>query len=818
MAENTIDNLSIQITANAEQAAKVFDRLASNAGKLKGAASSAAGGMGDLADNVKEVANTAGKAEDQTGEAAKSVRQFGRDAERAGASAKKGTAGIASFWGALKRIAYYRFIRSIIKGITEAFTEGIKNLYHWSAAIDGHFAKAMDRMATSTQYLKNSFAAMVSPLIESFIPVLDVIIDKVVEALNFFNMLFSAISGADTYTVAKKTAAVWEDTTEKTKKNAKKTADEIKRTILGFDEINKLVKPKSSSGSSGSSSQNKQPNYADMFEERPLTGFFKKISDVTKGWPDWLKWLLGIGGAAAVGWGISLLPKLLGKIWDLLKKLFTIHIPDWLRWLFGPKGDRDIDLDLPDSIDLPDADIETNLVKGDWGLLDDLSGEPVYLSPKLDNKPSVLLDNFRDEWNSLFGRILYFFPRFDNTARVLLENFRDDWSDLGGSKTLYFTPRLNNTARVLFDDFKNDWYNIPPVVYVSVLLSKLGWDDVREWLGLDNPISANINLRKWGWSDVRRWIGLDKEQNANVNLRKWGWSRIRTWLGLDNPVTAQISLEKSGWENIRVWLGLGEPVTADINLRKWGWERIRTWLGLDYPVNADIRLVRWGWDTVRSWLGLDNPINANIRLVRWGWSNLQSWIGDSVTVRVNLTMANGGTINLTGRGGGGSTQGGGAGRNRRASGGAFSSGAWSNIPQYAGGTSSAHGSLFLAGEAGPEIVGHVGGRTEVLNKSQLASAMYSAVRSAMSGVSLNASFDYGGVEAGSGNANIDQLVELVRAEKEATQRQNELLRQQNEYLRQLNEKEFTSEITTSQYTRAQKRSNMRAGVAVVPIG
>lgn len=56
---------------------------------------------------------------------------------------------------------------------------------------------------------------------------------------------------------------------------------------------------------------------------------------------------------------------------------------------------------------------------------------------------------------------------------------------------------------------------------------------------------------------------------------------------------------------------------------------------------------------------------------------------------------------------------------------------WSNIPQYAGGTTNAHGSMFIAGEAGPEVVGHIGGRTEVLNRSQLASTMYSSIISAM---------------------------------------------------------------------------------------
>lgn len=55
------------------------------------------------------------------------------------------------------------------------------------------------------------------------------------------------------------------------------------------------------------------------------------------------------------------------------------------------------------------------------------------------------------------------------------------------------------------------------------------------------------------------------------------------------------------------------------------------------------------------------------------------------------------------------------------------------INRYAGGTSRAHGTMFLAGEAGPEVVGHVGGRTEVLNKSQMAQAIYSAVVAGMTG-------------------------------------------------------------------------------------
>lgn len=67
----------------------------------------------------------------------------------------------------------------------------------------------------------------------------------------------------------------------------------------------------------------------------------------------------------------------------------------------------------------------------------------------------------------------------------------------------------------------------------------------------------------------------------------------------------------------------------------------------------------------------------------------------------------------------------------KANGGIFAKGKWDSIPQYANGGIPSHGTMFIAGEAGAEVVGHINGRTEVLNQSQIASAIYSAVLSAM---------------------------------------------------------------------------------------
>ncbi len=70
-------------------------------------------------------------------------------------------------------------------------------------------------------------------------------------------------------------------------------------------------------------------------------------------------------------------------------------------------------------------------------------------------------------------------------------------------------------------------------------------------------------------------------------------------------------------------------------------------------------------------------------------------------------------------------------------GGIYANGSWQNIPQYANGGLPSHGSMFIAGERGAEIVGHINGRTEVLNRSQIASAIYSAVATAMSNYGSN---------------------------------------------------------------------------------
>ena len=185
---------------------------------------------------------------------------------------------VGQFFNSIKRIATYRLIRTALRLITQGFTEGIKNLYAWSAAMDGRFAASMDRLATAFLYMKNSIAAMVSPLIEAVAPAVDFVIDKFVDLFNIVNQIFARLSGQTSYTAAKKVATQWDDTSKSIAGSAKKAAKEIKATILGFDEINRL-NGDNGSGSGTGSGTGSGVDASSMFEQRTISSWIQELVD-----------------------------------------------------------------------------------------------------------------------------------------------------------------------------------------------------------------------------------------------------------------------------------------------------------------------------------------------------------------------------------------------------------------------------------------------------------------------------------------------------------------------------------------------------------
>ena len=99
---------------------------------------------------------------------------------------------------------------------------------------------------------------------------------------------------------------------------------------------------------------------------------------------------------------------------------------------------------------------------------------------------------------------------------------------------------------------------------------------------------------------------------------------------------------------------------------------------------------------------------------------------------------------------------------------------------YAGGGFPTEGQYFIAREAGPELVGTMGGHTAVANNDQIVEGISSGVY-------------------------------------EANQEQNALLRQQNALLQQLLAKDTTATVSVSSVISAADRYNRRMGKTVVPV-
>lgn len=180
-----------------------------------------------------------------------------------------------------KRILLYRVIRGVIQGITQAIKEGIDNLYQWSLLNDGVFAKSMDTLASCATNAKNALAVAFAPAINAIVPIVQMATNAIVTLGNAISWLFAKLKGAATYTrVNTDYMTQYGKAATSAGGAAGKAAKEMQRTILGFDEINKLnADTGGSSGGGGGGGGVSGSNYNDMFELANVEGAWQSFKD-----------------------------------------------------------------------------------------------------------------------------------------------------------------------------------------------------------------------------------------------------------------------------------------------------------------------------------------------------------------------------------------------------------------------------------------------------------------------------------------------------------------------------------------------------------
>ena len=317
----TVENLNITVKTNADKAAPKLESLASAIDKLEVSVSKMAGlsNLANLASAVAQLStskvsvsifNSMAKGIERLSEAlatitegdivnltmisdalaklngvnllgvAGAARVVGKETNKAangikevGDAAKKSEKPLGNFLSSLKRIAFYRIIRGIIKSITQAFQEGLEKAYLFSQGVSGEgnrFAAAMDRMKSAGNQMKGQLGSAFISLLAAVEPILITLINLVTKVADAMSQLLAAFTGK-TYLKANATTAQFVDNM----KSGGRAAKEWKNQLLGFDEINRLNEPSSGGGGGGTN-----PLDGFDFDDTPLDEWAQKLHDI----------------------------------------------------------------------------------------------------------------------------------------------------------------------------------------------------------------------------------------------------------------------------------------------------------------------------------------------------------------------------------------------------------------------------------------------------------------------------------------------------------------------------------------------------------
>nr|DAK62168.1 MAG TPA: minor tail protein [Caudoviricetes sp.] len=240
---------------------------------------------------------------------------------------------------------------------------------------------------------------------------------------------------------------------------------------------------------------------------------------------------------------------------------------------------------------------------------------------------------------------------------------------------------------------------------------------------LDNIVQITAEVKdtssKW-WSDVKKYwsekVGKVKEFATNVknNAKDW-WENTKKWWGkkvgnVESFTTGVKNKASEWWSNVKKWW---KNTTAGKEVKKF---------------TANVKKNGSGW-----WSD-----------VKTEWNN--STAGKTLTVAVGFAKnALGNMWSSVTKFFGGKTVSVSAKATKKADGGVFSGGSWKPIKKYAVGGLPNMGQMFVAREAGPELVGNLGGHTAVMNNDQIVASVsdgvYRAVKAAMgNGQPVNVTF------------------------------------------------------------------------------
>lgn len=586
------------------------------------------------------------------------------------------------------RIALYRAVRSAIKNISSAAREGIQNLVRYSAAMNSTDAananRTMSEYASTLQQVKNSIGAAVMPVLTALLPLINTIASAFITAANAINMFFQALQGKGTFTKAKKNSVDY----AKSLNTASGAAKELQKTLLGFDEINRL-NDKNSGGGGGASGV----DYSDMFEEAQVSDKVKKIAEWTKKTIDKIKEFL----TSAIG----ILTTALG--------LFVIGA------ILAFSG-ANIPLGL--GMMVLGGVLFAKEIAAKWGSLSEEVKDSIM-------KIMLIVGG------AVFaiGAILAF-----SGANI----------PLGIGLMLTGAAILGTAAKLDWNRLKKSLQGTLGIITAAVSTAFLALGAVLTFSGANVPLGIGLMIVGAAglaatvvanWDSISQWCkqALEKAKRVivSVGYLALGVLLCCTVIGLPLGIGlieegAKSLAEKRTpvWDNVST---KAKEVFEDVKktAKSSGMIALGVLLcftGVGIPLGLGM-LIEGGASLAQSrdpdWNSIFTPIkNAWAAISNWWNTSVQPTI-DNWKNKINNIFSGAKSVSVSG--------GGGSGR----------SGSFRKVSLKANGGFVSSGELFAARESGPEMVGTIGGRTAVANNDQIVEAVSAGVARAVASVMGN---------------------------------------------------------------------------------
>lgn len=613
-----------------------------------------AGKMSSAGNKVKDFGKTAEKAKKQTSLLATGFKELSEP--------------ISNLVASFKRIAFYRFIRTVLKGITSAVKEGLTNLKAYSDTVGTAFAPAVDDLSRHVLLLKNSFATALRPAIEAVIPFVIQLADAFSRLADFIAQVTSVLFGK-TDENGRYTKAVLGDL-QKGNKEAKK----LQRTLLGFDEINRLD---GDTGSGTSDSANLDFVQADVSEQaKGVADFIKNID-----WQKVAEYAGMIAGVLATIKGVKILGGL-KNVWDVIKKIWSVlkKVGGWIASAAKALGvGGTIAVAVVAVFALWGDKIDEFMEKAQkkvGGVFD-------WIDDKLKfSKGLTAISQFQ---RTIFNLLT---ETIGTAASMVYKLVRGDFK--GALKELiHLIATLLKGAISLVVGFVNIILGFVDDIIYYVMIA-------AQWV-YNHAIVPVVNWFATGIEKIRVWI-----HNAWIDIQvglltafKWIIEKINVLLGaLESAVNKAID----AWNKV-TGSNVGH-VDLTINTDQFDAKIDELKNAKLPPVTETVQLLTEWKDPVKR-LNLQIDATGVYSTIDKIEKKLQNVIDGAANRAKKIAPTNSMYTNT--------------------------------ISAYASGGFPTAGSLFIAGEGGgsPEYVGSFGGQTGVWNSDQLVSAMFSAFSSAL---------------------------------------------------------------------------------------